>query len=107
MLTKFKNSYYIVLHRVLNSNGIVVILEPSTPKHFPLKQLYSIYFHHILPTIGSWISKDKNAYKYLPESVKAFPSENKFITKLEEAGFNKCKYYPLTFNIASLYVAIK
>ena len=95
------------IHRVLNINGIVAILEPSTPKSFPLKQLYNLYFYHILPTIGSWISKDKNAYRYLPESVDAFPSGRKFIAKLEKAGFKECKYFPLTFGIVSLYIAIK
>ncbi len=95
------------MYRVLNTNGIVVILEPSTPKKFPLKQIYKMYFHHILPTIGSWVSKDKSAYKYLPDSVDAFPSADKFITQLEIAGFKDCKYFPLTFSIVSLYVAIK
>ena len=95
------------IYRVLNTNGIVVILEPSIPKHFPLKQLYNLYFHHLLPTIGSWISKDKNAYKYLPASVDLFPTGNKFITKLEKSGFKESKHFPLTFGIVSLYVAIK
>ena len=95
------------IYRVLNTNGIVAILEPSSPKNFPLKQLYKIYFHHILPTIGSWVSKDKNAYKYLPDSVDEFPSGNEFITLLRKAGFKDCEYFPLTFGIVSLYVAIK
>ena len=95
------------MHRVLNTTGMLAILEPSTPKYFPLKQLYKLYFHHVLPTIGSWISKDKNAYKYLPESVDAFASGNEFITTLKKAGFKECKYIPLSFGIVSLYVAIK
>lgn len=95
------------IYRVLSSEGMIVILEPSKPKHFPLKQLYKLYFHHILPTIGSWISKDKNAYKYLPESVDSFPEDSKFIAKLRAAGFKECKYFPLSLNIVSLYVAIK
>ena len=95
------------MHRVLSNDGIVAILEPSTPKYFPLKQFYNLYFHHVLPVIGSFISKDKNAYKYLPESVDAFPSGNKFINELKNAGFNRCKHIPLTLGIVSLYIAIK
>ncbi|MEC9209857.1 MAG: bifunctional demethylmenaquinone methyltransferase/2-methoxy-6-polyprenyl-1,4-benzoquinol methylase UbiE [Bacteroidota bacterium] len=95
------------MYRVLNTNGMIAILEPSTPKHFPLKQLYNLYFHHILPTIGYWISKDKNAYKYLPESVDAFPAGDNFISKLKKSGFKECKYFSLTFGIVSLYIAIK
>ena len=93
--------------RVLNKDGIVVILEPSTPKYFPLKQFYKLYFHHVLPTIGAWISKDKSAYSYLPESVDAFPSGEKFIVELKNVGFKDCKHIPLTFGIVSLYIAIK
>ncbi len=95
------------MYRVLNTTGMLAILEPSTPKYFPLKQLYKLYFHHVLPTIGSWISKDKNAYKYLPESVDAFASGNEFIATLKKAGFKECKFIPLSFGIVSLYVAIK
>ena len=95
------------MKRVLNKDGIVVILEPSTPKYFPLKQLYTLYFHHVLPTIGAWISKDKSAYSYLPESVDAFPSGEKFIVELKNVGFKDCKHIPLTFGIVSLYIAIK
>jgi demethylmenaquinone methyltransferase/2-methoxy-6-polyprenyl-1,4-benzoquinol methylase len=95
------------MHRVLDNNGIVAILEPSTPKYFPLKQFYNLYFNNILPIIGAWISKDKEAYSYLPESVNAFPSEKKFIKKLEKVGFKNCQHFPLTFGIVSLYTAIK
>ncbi|MBT5615460.1 MAG: bifunctional demethylmenaquinone methyltransferase/2-methoxy-6-polyprenyl-1,4-benzoquinol methylase UbiE [Flavobacteriales bacterium] len=95
------------MKRVLNKDGIVVILEPSTPKYFPLKQFYKLYFHYVLPTIGAWISKDKSAYSYLPESVDAFPSGEKFIIELKNVGFRDCKHIPLTFGIVSLYIAIK
>tara|TARA_B100001758_G_scaffold247927_1_gene268638 strand:- start:14231 stop:14950 length:720 start_codon:yes stop_codon:yes gene_type:complete len=95
------------MHRVLSKNGIIVILEPSSPKYFPLKQLYKLYFHFLLPKIGSFISKDKNAYKYLPDSVDAFPSGHQFINELKHAGFKKCEHISLTLGIVSLYIAIK
>tara|TARA_B100000902_G_C27301839_1_gene913270 strand:- start:1558 stop:2277 length:720 start_codon:yes stop_codon:yes gene_type:complete len=95
------------IFRVLKKNGIVVILEPSSPKFFPLKQIYNLYFHYILPIIGSLISRDKSAYKYLPESVNQFPSGNKFITEMENVNFKDCEFYPLSLGIVSLYTAIK
>ena len=95
------------MYRTLKSGGIVAILEPSAPTHFPLKQLYKLYFHYILPFIGGIISKDKNAYTYLPDSVSAFPSENNFLTELVKVGFKESKHIPLTFGIVSLYIAIK
>ncbi len=95
------------MYRVLEKKGIVAILEPSKPKTFPLKQLYNIYFHHVLPFVGKLISKDNSAYTYLPNSVEAFPSGNDFINHLEIVGFKDCKHFPLTLGIVDLYIAIK
>ena len=95
------------MYRVLKKGGIVAILEPSEPNYFPLKQFYKLYFHHILPFIGGIISKDKNAYTYLPDSVTAFPSGNNFLIELNKIGFKESKHIPLTFGIVSLYIAIK
>ena len=95
------------MHRTLKEGGIVAILEPSEPTSFPLKQFYNLYFHHVLPFIGGIISKDKNAYTYLPDSVSAFPSGDDFLNELEKAGFKQCKHIPLTLGIVSLYIAIK
>ena len=95
------------MYRTLKSGGILAILEPSEPSSFPIKQLYKLYFHYILPFIGGVISKDRNAYTYLPDSVSAFPSGNDFLTEINKVGFIKCKHIPLTFGIVSLYIAIK
>jgi len=95
------------IYRVVKKNGYVVILEPSTPKAFPLKQIFSIYFQKILPFIGSLVSKDKSAYSYLPNSVKSFPEGDDFLKILNKQGFSKTNYYPLSFGIVSMYVAIK
>ena len=95
------------IHRVVKKNGYVVILEPSSPKAFPFKQIFSIYFQRILPFIGSLVSKDKSAYSYLPNSVKSFPDGDDFLEILNKQGFSKTNYYPLSFGIVSLYVAIK
>ena len=93
--------------RVLKEDGIAVILEPSKPKAFPVKQIYSAYFHYILPFFGRLISKDNRAYNYLPESVDAFPENEKFIEILKAVGFTKAQHLPLTLGIVSLYIAIK
>ena len=95
------------MYRVLKQGGIITILEPSEPNIFPLKQVYKIYFNYILPFIGGIISKDKNAYRYLPNSVASFPSGKQFIKELKKGGFKNSKYVPLSFGIISLYIAIK
>ena len=95
------------MHRVLRSNGTVVILEFSKPNKFPFKQVYGWYFNHILPGIGRLISKDKSAYKYLPESVQEFPSGQDFLNELSAAGFKDCICKTLTFGVSSIYMARK
>lgn len=91
--------------RVLKPGGHLVVLEFSKPRIFPVKQIYQIYFHAILPFIGKVFSKDKSAYAYLPESVNRFPEREQFISELKKAGFTQCVYNTLTFGIATLYYA--
>lgn len=95
------------MHRVLNNNGQVIVLEFSKPKKFPIKQFYFFYFKYILPKIGRLISKDKTAYTYLPDSVNAFPDGKNFTDILEKVGFKNTKIVPCTFGIASIYVGTK
>ena len=93
--------------RVLKPEGKVVILEFSKPKAFPIKQLYSFYFHYVTPSIGKIFSKDNSAYKYLPESVEAFPDGKNFIALMERVGYRNTKNRPLAFGICSIYTGIK
>ena len=72
------------MYRVLEKDGIVVILEPSKPSQFPIKQLYNIYFTYILPLLGKIISKDQKAYKYLTNSVNEFPTKKMFLKKQKD-----------------------
>ena len=95
------------MHRVLKTNGQAVILEFSLPERFPVKQLYNFYFKHLLPNIGKWISKDGNAYSYLPLSVEKFPKPSDFCNILGSFGLKNCQIKPLSFGIATLYVANK
>jgi len=95
------------IHRVLKPNGRAVILEFSMPEHFPVKQLYRFYFKHLLPHIGSIVSKDKNAYSYLPASVERFPKPSVFVEMLAQKGLSNGQAKPLTFGIATLYTATK
>ena len=95
------------MHRVLKTNGQAVILEFSMPERFPVKQLYNFYFKHLLPNIGKWVSKDGNAYSYLPHSVEKFPKPSDFCNILGSFGLKNCQIKPLSFGIATLYVANK
>lgn len=93
--------------RVVKPGGRVVILEFSRPSKFPMKQLYKVYFTTILPWIGRSISRDQEAYRYLPESVKAFPDGISFLKILSGLGYKTPQCKPLTFGISSLYWGFK
>jgi demethylmenaquinone methyltransferase/2-methoxy-6-polyprenyl-1,4-benzoquinol methylase len=95
------------MHRVLKPGGTMVILEFSKPRHFPVKQLYKIYFKYITPLIGKLFSKDNSAYNYLPESVNAFPDGNDFLNVLTKIGLKDAKAITLSCGIASIYVSKK
>ena len=93
------------IYRVLKPGGKLVILEFSNPARFPFRYFYRLYFHTLLPLLGKWISKDKSAYNYLPESVSLFPQGEKFLEILKGAGFTNPSVSLLSFGIVSLYFA--
>lgn len=95
------------IFRVLRFDGNLVVLEFSKPERFPVKQLYNLYFHSILPLAGRFISGNKNAYHYLPATVDSFPSGENFTKELEKAGFSDCSFQLLTYGIACVYSARK
>lgn len=93
--------------RVLKPGGKIVILEFSKPQKFPVKQVYNFYFNSVTPAIGKLFSKNNDAYKYLPESVAAFPDGKSFLTLMHKVGFKDTKFQPLTFGISSIYTGVK
>jgi len=95
------------MNRVLIPGGICVVLEFTMPRNFPFKQLYGFYFKNMLPFIGRLVSKDSSAYTYLPESVKAFPQNEQFLMRLEQAGFSDTSFKTLSMGIAAIYIAYK
>lgn len=95
------------MHRVLRPDGHVMILELSTPEHFPMKQLYSIYSKWVIPTIGRLFSKEQSAYSYLPASIKVVPQGKVMTDLLSRVGFSEVQARTLTFGICSLYTGTK
>lgn len=93
--------------RILKPGGQLCVLEFSYPRNFPVKQLYHFYFKYVTPTIGKIFSKDNRAYTYLPESVQAFPDNERFTTILEKVGYKNAKFKSLSFGIAAIYLAEK
>ncbi|WP_437918212.1 bifunctional demethylmenaquinone methyltransferase/2-methoxy-6-polyprenyl-1,4-benzoquinol methylase UbiE [Sphingobacterium sp. LRF_L2] len=95
------------IHRVLKPGGKAIILELSNPTAFPIKQLYHFYFHKLTPALGKVISKDSNAYSYLPESVANFPDGERFAKITSSVGFSETKVRPQTFGFCTIYECTK
>ncbi len=93
--------------RVLKKGGHLSIAELTTPVSFPMKQLFHIYSHTILPIYGRLISKDDAAYSYLTKTIEAFPQGEQMVGILKDAGFSEAKFQRLTFGICTIYFATK
>ncbi|NDV70113.1 bifunctional demethylmenaquinone methyltransferase/2-methoxy-6-polyprenyl-1,4-benzoquinol methylase UbiE [Dysgonomonas sp. 25] len=93
--------------RILKPGGQLMILELSTPRHFPMKQAYWLYSRLFIPTVGRLISKDNAAYSYLPKSIEAFIQGKEMVDTLLQNGFSEAKCKTYTFGICSMYLATK
>ena len=93
--------------RVLHKGGHLSIVELTTPVSFPMKQLFHIYSHTVLPAYGRIISKDSSAYSYLTKTIEAFPQGEEMVKILKKAGFSEARFKRLTFGICTMYFATK
>jgi demethylmenaquinone methyltransferase/2-methoxy-6-polyprenyl-1,4-benzoquinol methylase len=92
--------------RTLKPGGRIVILEFSNPRSKTFKALYNFYFLRILPVVGG-IFSTFSAYKYLPDSVLEFPSQDEFKRIMAESGFENVVHHDLSFGIATVYTGEK
>ena len=93
--------------RVLKKGGHLSIVELTTPVSFPMKQLFHIYSHTVLPVYGRLISRDSSAYTYLTKTIEAFPQGEQMVEILKKAGFAEASFKRLTFGICTMYFATK
>ncbi len=91
------------LVRVLSPGGRLLILEFPPPPKGVFGLVYRVYFQRVLPFLGGLISGSYGAYRYLPESVEAFPEPEALKALMEEAGF-RVRYELLTFGVAALHI---
>ncbi len=92
--------------RVLAPGGELGILDFSEPGGW-MGRVFGFYFRHLLPMIGSWISRDSGAYGYLPDSVERFPRPPAMLELMRGAGFVDVSWTPYSFGIAGLWRGVK
>ena len=91
------------LRRVLKPGARLVILEFATPRVWPVRPLYLLYFRHVLPRVGRLVSKHTDAYTYLPASVLQFPEPDALAERMRKAGFADVGYERLTMGIVAIH----
>ena len=95
------------MYRVLSPGGHLCVVELTHPTRFPMKQLFKVYSHTILPTYGRLISKDRKAYAYLTATIEAFPQGETMMEILTRVGFRSSSFTRMTFGICTMYNAEK
>lgn len=92
------------MRRVLRPGGRAAILEFSQPANPAFASLYGFYSRRILPVIGGFVSGARDAYSYLPESVRKFPDAPELSERMRAAGFREVRFIRLTFGIVALHL---
>ena len=94
-------------YRVLKPGGKYCCLEFSTPKSSLISSSYQIYKSKILPLLGEIVAKDKNAYKYLSESIDLFPSQEELSKNIRDCGFINVETVNLFNGIVAIHTGYK
>jgi len=95
------------MYRVLRPGGIAMVLEFSHPTQAAFAKLYDWYSFNILPTLGSFLAKDRDSYQYLVESIRMHPKQDTLQQMFTEAGFDHCHYHNLTQGIVAIHKGVK
>lgn len=92
--------------RVLRPGGRLVVLEITQPTRPPLSTFYSLWFDRVVPLLGSF-SADSEAYSYLPESVRSFPSPERLAELMDGAGLKRIRWTVLAGGIIAIHSGVR
>ena len=91
------------IYRILKPGGRFICLEFSHVENNTIRKLYDTWSFNFLPSIGKQIAGDKNAYTYLVESIRQFPTQPELAQMFSEVGFSRVKYRNLSNGIVALH----
>jgi len=94
------------MYRVLKPGGKALILEFSKPAD-SIKPFYDLYSFKILPVLGKMVAGDEESYQYLAESIRMHPDQETLLGMMQDAAFERCRYYNLTAGIVALHVGYR
>lgn len=102
-----KDRALVNMQRVLKPGGKVVVLEFSHPVVPLIKTLYDQYSFKLLPKMGRWIAQDEASYRYLAESIRMHPDQDRLVHMMQQAGFEDCAYRNLMGGIVAIHYGYK
>ena len=94
-------------HRILKPGGTLAILEFTDAPDNILGNLYRRYFRHLLPWLGGWLSGDRAAYTYLPNSVSCFFRPSELAALISSIGYDTASFRLWTLNTVALHTATR
>ena len=95
------------MYRVLKPGGRVIILEFSHPTDKVTEKVYDFYSFKLLPKIGKFVAKDEESYRYLAESIRMHPKQDKLKEMMQEAGLERCEYFNMSQGIVAVHRGYK
>ena len=95
------------MHRILRPGGVALVVEFGQPQGWMMGPLYRAYSRYVMPVLGGWLSGDRAAYTYLPETAAAFPAGERFCQEMAQQAFVNVEALPLNGGIVYLYRAVR
>mgnify|MGYP003945156473 CR=1 FL=1 len=89
--------------RVLKPGGRLMVLEFSQIPNDLMQKAYDLYSFNVIPRMGQVIAGDRDSYRYLVESIRRFPDQDRFAGMIRQAGFDQVRYRNLSMGIAALH----
>lgn len=95
------------MYRALKPGGRVIVLEFSEVRNELLKKAYDLYSFKVLPFLGKLVANDSESYRYLAESIRMHPNQEKLKAMMQQAGFERCEYFDLMQGIVAVHRGYK
>jgi len=98
---------FVEFRRVLGAGGRVSLLELTQPARSLFRPLSQLWFNRVVPLVGGWMSGNRQAYDYLPQSLRTFPSAAELAGLLREAGFESVDWRLMGLGTVALHSGVK
>ncbi len=92
---------------MLKPGGVAAILEFSQPTNRAFAEVYGFFSARVLPRVGGMVSGSRDAYSYLPESIRKFPGAEDLASAMRRSGFVRVEFERMTGGAVALHLGWK